>query len=206
VRVIGLTGGIASGKSTVAAMLRELGAAIVDADGLARAVVAPGSPAADEIRARFGGSVFTDDGGLDRKKLGALIFDDEEARRDLGRITHPRIAAASQTAIAELAARGADPIFYEAALLVENGLHRGLAGLVVVAIPEDLQLARLMQRDGLEEPEARKRLASQAPLVDKLAAATWIIDNSQSLAETRSQVEALWTELRRRDADTSADQ
>ncbi len=206
VRVIGLTGGIASGKSTVAAMLRGLGAAIVDADQLAREVVAAGSEAAAEIRARFGDGVFDASGNLDRKKLGALIFDDDQARRDLGRITHPRIAAASQAAIAELSARGADPIIYEAALLVENGIHRGLAGLIVVAVPEEAQLARLMDRDGLDESEARKRLRSQAPLADKLAVATWIIDNSQSLASTRAQVEALWEELRRPDANTSADE
>ena len=205
VRVIGLTGGIASGKSTVAEMLRELGAAIVDADQLAREVVAPGTEAAQEIRTRFGEQVFFANGSLDRKKLGALIFDDAEAREDLGRITHPRIAAASQRAIAKLAATGADPIIYEAALLVENGLHRSLAGLIVVSVPPEAQLQRLMSRDQIGEGEAEKRLASQLPLEEKLAAATWVIDNSRSLEDTRTQVEELWSKLRSHDAQTIAD-
>ena len=177
VHVIGLTGGIASGKSTVARMLAERGAAIVDADLLARQVVEPGQPALAELVARFGPAILTPDGQLDRKRLGAIAFSDPVARADLGRITHPRIAAASANAIATYADAGASVVFYEAALLVENRAHLGLAGLVVVSVTPELQHARLVARDGLTPDEATARIAAQAPLSEKLAAATWVIEN-----------------------------
>ncbi|MCB9563513.1 MAG: dephospho-CoA kinase [Kofleriaceae bacterium] len=186
--VIGLTGGIASGKSAVAAMLRERGAAVVDADLVARQVVEPGQPALDDIRARFGDDVLAADGTLDRKKLGERVFADPAARADLNAITHPRIALASQSEIAAWQARGAHVVFYEAALLVENGAHRGLDALIVVAVPPDVQVARLRDRDGLDEAAARARLASQLPLDAKLKHATWVIDNGGDLAATRQQV------------------
>ena len=126
--VIGLTGGIASGKSTVARMLKERGAAVIDADQLARKIVEPGQPALAELVARFGAAILTADGQLDRKRLGAIAFADEAARADLGRITHPRIAAASAQAIAAWADAGANVVFYEAALLVENRATRGSRG------------------------------------------------------------------------------
>src|SRR5258706_15648824 len=125
-------------------MLGELGAAIVDADQLARDVVAPGQPALAELVARFGPAILTAEGELDRKRLGAIAFADPEARADLGRITHPRIAAASQRAIASWADAGANVVFYEAALLVENRAQAGLAALVVVSTPEDGQEARIV--------------------------------------------------------------
>lgn len=134
-RVIGLTGGIASGKSTVAAMLRALGAPIVDADLLAREVVEPGTPALAEIEARFGAEVLGPDGRLDRKRLGERVFADPGARAALNAITHPRIAQASAAALAELATAGHKVAFYEAALLVENRLHERLGGLIVVSVP-----------------------------------------------------------------------
>jgi dephospho-CoA kinase len=175
--VIGLTGGIASGKSAVAARLRQRGAAVIDADELARLVVAPGQPALAEIAARFGAEMITAEGQLDRKRLGAAVFADAAARKDLERITHPRIAAAGQAEIARRAAAGARIVFYEAPLIVEKGLHRAMAALVVVAAPPDVQLARLMRRDGSAEAEARARIAAQLPLEQKLEAATWVIDN-----------------------------
>ncbi len=176
--MIGLTGGIASGKSTVARMLAERGAAIVDADQLARHVVEPGQPALAELVARFGASILTPDGQLDRKRLGAIAFSDPAARADLGQITHPRIAAASAAAISTWADAGASVVFYEAALLVENRAHNGLAGLIVVSASPEAQRARLVARDGLSLDEAAARITAQAPLADKLAAATWVIDNS----------------------------
>jgi len=192
---MGLTGGIASGKSTVAAMLRELGAAVVDADALAREVVEPGRPALDEIVARFGRGVLAPDGRLDRSKLAAIVFADPEARLALNAITHPRIAQLAAERGLALAAAGAPLVFYEAALLVENGIHRGLSALVVVSVPPEVQLARLVERDGLSKEEARMRLAAQLPLSEKVKVAHHVIDNSGSLSETRSQVERVYARL-----------
>ena len=160
-KIIGLTGGIASGKSTVAAMLRDLGAPIVDADAVAREVVEPGSPALAEIVERWGESVLNADGRLDRKKLGDIVFGDDEARRALNAITHPRIAAASQRGIADLAAAGAAAIVYEAALIVENQLHKGMDALVVVSVPKEVQLQRLVERDGIGKARQVGRSESQ---------------------------------------------
>ena len=195
VHVIGLTGGIASGKSTVARLLEERGAAIVDADLLARKVVEPGQPALAELVARFGPAILTAEGQLDRKRLGALAFTDPAARADLGRITHPRIAAASQQAIAEWADAGANVVFYEAALLVENRAQAGLAGLVVVSSPEGVQEARLVARDHLSLDEARARIAAQAPLAAKLAAATWVIENTGDLPALAREVDRVVAEI-----------
>ena len=195
-RVIGLTGGIGSGKSTVARMLAELGAPVVDADQLARELVEPGQPALAEVVSAFGPGVLAADGSLDRKCLGARVFGDPIQRQRLNGILHPRIAAATQAQLGLLAQAGHRVAIYEAALLVENGIHHGLAGLVVVASPPALQRERTMARDGLTQEEADARLRAQAPLADKLAVADWVIDNSGSLEETRRQVEALWaTEL-----------
>ncbi len=191
-RVIGLTGGIGSGKSTVAAMLRDLGAEVIDADRVAREVVEPGQPALAEIVARFGAGVLDGEGRLDRKQLGARVFADETARRALNAIVHPRIAAETARRVADANARGVPLVVYEAALLVENGIHRALDGLIVVSAPEAEQVRRVMARDGLDETEARRRLAAQAPLADKLAAATWVIDNAGALDDTRRRVAEVW--------------
>jgi dephospho-CoA kinase len=193
--VIGLTGGIASGKSTVAKLLVDKGALVVDADQLARAVVEPGQPALAELVARFGAAILTPEGHLDRKRLGAIAFADPAARADLGRITHPRIAAASARAIADASERGAQVVFYEAALLVENRVHAGLAGLIVVAATPGVQEQRLMTRDGLTVDEARARIASQASLAAKLAAATWIVTNDGDPAELADQVDTIVDEI-----------
>ena len=195
VHVIGLTGGIASGKSTVAKLLASRGAAIVDADQLARQVVEPGQPALAELVARFGAAILTSDGRLDRKRLGAIAFADPAARADLGRITHPRIAAASAAAIATWADAGANIVFYEAPLLVENRAHTGLAGLVVVAVPPDIQHARLISRDGLLAEDAAARIAAQLPLADKLAAATWVVENTGDLAALEAAVGQLVSDI-----------
>jgi len=199
-RIIGLTGGIASGKSTVASLLQELGAAIVDADQIAREVVAPETPALAEIAARFGPGVLDDERRLDRKKLGAVVFGDDRARADLNAITHPRIGEASRRRIAELEKLGADPIIYEAALLVENRATAWLDALIVVSVPAAVQLARLMERDQIGAGEARARLAAQLPPEDKVAAADHVVDNSGTLEETRTQVAELWQSLSQQSA------
>jgi dephospho-CoA kinase len=194
-RIIGLTGGIASGKSTVSDMLRALGAHVIDADQVARDVVAPGTPALAEIQARFGSEVLQPDGALDRKKLGAIVFADAGARRELERITHPRIAAATQQEIARLSAAGVDPVIYDAALIVENRLYTWMQGLIVVSVPPETQVARLMIRDDIDEAAAQARIAAQLPLADKVAVATYVIDNGGTRAETEAQVHALWQRL-----------
>tara|TARA_R110002096_G_scaffold350395_2_gene543474 strand:+ start:45998 stop:46636 length:639 start_codon:yes stop_codon:yes gene_type:complete len=195
VRIFGLTGGIASGKSTVGKLLRELGAPVVDADLLARDVVAPGSEALAEIAAAFGSEMVLANGELDRKALGAKVFADASARETLGAITHPRIAKAGQDAMAALAETGEPIAIYEAALIVEKNLQAGMHGLIVVALPEDAQLARLVARDSMDASEARARMASQSSLSDKLAVADFVIDNSGSRAETETQVRQLWKRL-----------
>jgi dephospho-CoA kinase len=194
-RVIGLTGGIASGKSTVARMLADLGATIIDADQVAREVVRPGQPALAAIVEAFGAEVLEPAGALDRKRLAARVFADPAARRELERITHPRISEATARRVAELEARGVPVVVYEASLLVEGGVHRGLAGLIVVAAPEAVQLRRLQERDGLSPAEAARRLAAQAPLRDKVAVADYVIDGGATLQETRAQVEAAWQDI-----------
>jgi dephospho-CoA kinase len=187
--VIGLTGGIASGKSAVAKLLLARGAAVIDADKLARDVVAPGQPALAELVARFGAAILAHDGTLDRKRLAAIAFSDEQARRDLNRITHPRIAAASAHAIAQWSDAGANVVFYEAALLVENRVHTGLEGLIVVSAPAEVQQQRLMVRDSITVEDAIARIAAQLPLADKIKVATWVIENHGDLADLEREVD-----------------
>jgi dephospho-CoA kinase len=187
-QLFGLTGGIASGKSTVSAMFAQAAVPIIDADELARAVVEPGQPALAEIALRFPGTVGPD-GRLDRAKLGARIFADATERTALGAITHPRIQALAMERTAALAERGEPAAIYDAALLIENGLHRGLDGVILVACPEAVQLARLMTRNGLTQAQAKERIASQMPLEQKRPFATWVIDNGGALEATRAQVE-----------------
>ena len=196
--VIGLTGGIASGKSTVAKLLVERGATVIDADALARQVVEPGQPALAELVARFGAAILTPEGQLDRKRLGAMTLGpgaDPTARADLGKITHPRIAAASARAIADASERGAQVVFYEAALLVENRAYHGLAGLIVVASTAEVQEARLVARDSLTLADARARIAAQAPLEAKLAVATWVIRNDGQLEHLTAQLDQVFADI-----------
>ena len=213
-RIIGLTGGIASGKSTVARLLRAHGAVVIDADEVARAVVEPGRPAYERIVAAFGRGVLrvplADPPGsgagpaptgeapppLDREKLAALVFADAAARSTLNRITHPEIAAESGRRLAAAASSGAPLLVYEVPLLVENNLQHGLDGLVVVDVPEDVQLARAVSRGGLTREQAQARMAAQSTRQDRLRFANWIIDNSRDEAATAAQVAAVWPALR----------
>lgn len=197
-RIVGLTGGLAAGKSTVGRLLRQLGAAVVDADEVARAVVEPGRPAYHELRREFGDEILTKEPGpnppIDRARLAERVFADDEARRRLNAITHPAIAAESAARIAALGAAGHSAVIYEATLIVENGLYRGLGGLIVVDLPEDEQLRRAVQR-GLGEPQARLRMQAQATRVERLAVADWVIDNRGSEAETRARVAEVWADI-----------
>ncbi|MBL8951638.1 MAG: dephospho-CoA kinase [Myxococcaceae bacterium] len=193
-RLIGITGGIASGKSTVTNMLRALGAHVLDADALAREIVAPGSPGLAEIVARWP-DVLGADGSLDRKRLGEHIFNAPADRKALDAITHPRIGALMLERTQALWARGERVVFYDAALLIENRLHEAMSGVIVVWVPRALQLERLMKRNGLTHEQAEARVASQLPLDDKRAYATWLIDNSGTLEATRAQVEKVWQEV-----------
>ncbi|MBL9038185.1 MAG: dephospho-CoA kinase [Archangium sp.] len=194
-RVYGLTGGIASGKSTVSELFRAKGAPVVDADVVARQVVQPGTPALEAIAARFPGVVR--DGVLDRKALGARVFSDAAERQALNAIVHPRVREAVTAELAALAAKGHEVAIYDAPLLIENRLHEGLAGVVVVTVPLDVQRARLMARDGSTAAEADARIASQLPLAEKHRHATWLIDNGGSREATQQQVDAVWNAMQR---------
>lgn len=193
-KVYGLTGGIASGKSSVARVLRDLGATVVDADELAREIVQPGRPAYTEIRSRWP-QVIRPDGALDRAKLGEIVFSDPAARAELNAMTHPRIAEASAERIQQAAERGEPIAFYEAALLVENKVDDALDGLVVVALPEAVQIQRVRARDGLSEAAARARIGAQLPLSAKIAKADHVIDNSGTAEQTKAAVEQLYRQL-----------
>ncbi|SEN01218.1 dephospho-CoA kinase [Stigmatella aurantiaca] len=193
-RIYGLTGGIASGKSTVSQMLRELGAHVLDADAIAREVVEPGTLGLAEVGARFPG-VIGPDGRLDRAKLGARVFADPAERAALNALLHPRIREAFLEKTQALAAQGVARVLYDAPLLIENGLHVGLDGVVLVWVPRELQKARLKARDGLEDAGAEARLAAQLPLDAKREHATWLIDNTGDREATRAQVQEVWRAL-----------
>lgn len=194
-RVIGLTGGIASGKSTVGRMLAELGAPIVDADQVAREVVQPGHAAYDDLVATFGREILSPDGTINRKQLGQLVFADSDKRRQLNAITHPRIAEATQGKLAALGQSGVQVAIYEAALLVENKAHLGMDGLIVVSASEDKQVARIRERNGLSQGDARARIQAQAPLADKVAVADYVIDTNSTVEDTRRQVREVWAKI-----------
>jgi dephospho-CoA kinase len=188
-RLIGLTGGIGSGKSTVDRMLVARGAALVDADLLAREVVEPGTPALAEIAAEFGDSVLLPDGGLDRAALGAVVFADAARRERLNAITHPRVGELMQARIAAALASDAALVVVDVPLLFEGSRQSLFEGVLLVWVPAEVQLRRLVERDGMAESEARARIAAQMPIDGKRALATWVIDNSGSLAETERQVD-----------------
>lgn len=184
ITVFGLTGGIGSGKSTVAARFRARGLPVIDADVLAREVVAKGTPGLDEIRARFGADVIDDQGEIDRARLAEIVFRDDDARRALNAITHPRVRDLALTRVQELAARGEPLACYEVPLLVESGLADALRPLVVVVVEPATQVERTMRRDGSTREHAEARIRSQMPLADKAAIADHVVDNGGSVAET----------------------
>jgi dephospho-CoA kinase len=195
-RVFGLTGGIGSGKSTVAALLRERGVPIVDADELAREAVAPGSVGLSEVSRQFGPEVLAADGSLDRKKLGARVFGDGEARKRLNSITHPLVRQLSQARFAELAELGVTLAGYDVPLLFEVGLDAVLRPVLVVAASEATQLARILARDELTEAAARARMAAQLPLAEKRRRADYVLENDGTRAELAAAVDELLEKLR----------
>ncbi|WP_200907010.1 dephospho-CoA kinase [Desulfatitalea tepidiphila] len=197
--VAGLTGNIASGKSTVATFLRRSGALIIDADQIAHDVVAPGQPALEEIRRHFGDDMLTPEGLLNREKLGRMVFEDPDARRRLEAIVHPRVSAEIDRQMARIAENHPDAVvIMDIPLLFETGRTEGLTDIIVVYTPEPIQLERLTRRNGLSPAEAKARMASQMPLKEKVARATMVIDNSGTLAETERQTLAVYRRLARK--------
>ncbi|MBW2148321.1 MAG: dephospho-CoA kinase [Deltaproteobacteria bacterium] len=197
-RIIGLTGGICSGKSTVSRMFRKRGARIVDADEIARRVVEPGRPALAEIARAFGDEMIRPDGSLDRQRLAALIFSNAEQRSRLNSIVHPRVAEEQARIIARIAREDPDAlVVIDAALLIEVGGHKDVEKLIVAYVPLEIQAERLMRRDRLSREEALLRIRSQMPLEEKAEMADFVVDNSGSLDETERQVKAVYRVLER---------
>jgi dephospho-CoA kinase len=197
--LVGLTGGIGSGKSTIARMLEERGAVVFDADVLAREAVAPGTPGHEAVVERFGANVLAPGGELDRDALAAIVFADPAARRDLEAIVHPEVR--------RLFAEGCDAyrdsdsvIVFSAPLLVETGMHSAFDVLIVVSAPVETQIERLLRDRGMSEEQARARIDAQAPLEEKTAVADVLVDNVGPLEELDGQVDRIWSDLRARAA------
>jgi dephospho-CoA kinase len=184
---------VASGKSTVGAMLRDLGAVVIDADALAREVVEPGTPGLAAVAAEFGPDVLTDDGQLDRARLGALVFADPARRAALEAIVHPLVRA--RAAELERAAPAGGLVVHDIPLLVETGQAGDFDAVVVVDVPEDLQVARAVRERGWSQDEARARVAAQASRSDRLAAATYVVDNTGTLEDLRHRVTEVFEQL-----------
>jgi dephospho-CoA kinase len=193
----GLTGGIASGKSTVANIFEEAGAGLLDADRIAREVVCPGLPAYRDIVAHFGRGILHGDGEIDRKLLAEVIFNDSGKRRLLEKIVHPQVRKETARRLEAIRRDAPDDavIIVDVPLLFETGMDREFETVLVVYVPEELQLVRLMARDGLSETEALARIRAQMPIERKKSLATHVIDNSGSPAETRAQVLEVYRRL-----------
>lgn len=195
-RRIGLTGGIGSGKSTVADLLAAHGAVVVDADVLAREVVEPGTPGLAAVVDRFGEGVLQPDGALDRPALGRIVFADDTARADLNAIIHPRVRALATQRRAEALASDGDAVVVEVIpLLVETGQAGAFDTVVVVDVDEEVQVQRVMRRDRLTRGAALARLAAQAIRAERLAVADEVVDTSGTMAHLAEQVDALWGRL-----------
>jgi dephospho-CoA kinase len=196
-RRMGLTGGIASGKSAVAAMLREMGFPVLDADAVAHKLIEPGQPAHHEVLRKFGADLANSAGRIDRARLASIVFADPGKLAQLNAILHPPVEQIMLRQFEEWQRAGIrDAVFIEAALLIEAGFTSHLEGLVVAWCRPEQQLARLLAR-GMSERDVRQRLAAQLPLDEKLTRATETIDCSSSIEHTRSQVNALAAKLRR---------
>lgn len=190
--LIGLTGGIASGKSTIAARLAEHGAIVIDADVLSREAVEPGTPGLAAIAERFGADVIGPDGALDRSALGSIVFADDQARADLNAIVHPEVKRRSQARIAEASSDPGAVVVYDVPLLVETGRADEFDLVVVAAAPEGERVRRLVDLRGLDRVEAERRIAAQATEEQRTAVADVVIDTAGSLEHTLSQVDAVW--------------
>lgn len=203
--VVGLTGGIACGKTTVARMFGDLGVPVIDADDLSREVVEPGTPGLARIVEAFGTEVLDPEGRLDRKRVGDLVFEDTSARERLNSILHPLIGAAGAQRIAHLQDHPAAYILYEAALLVETGSYKAFSALIVVSAGIETQKRRLVERDGLGDAQAEARIGSQLPLRDKLAVADYVVVNDGDRAGTRARVAEIHRELSSKFQEGAAD-
>jgi dephospho-CoA kinase len=194
VKLVGLTGGVGSGKSTVADMLRELGAEVVDADEASHAVYEPGTPGFATVVREFGDD-FVRDGRIDRQRLGALVFGDADARHRLNAIVHPLVREWMAAKTAEAALRGATVVVQVVPLLFENGLERLFSTIVLVYVSEEMQVERLVKGRGLTPGRARAMIAAQIPIDEKRRQAHHLIDNSGSIEKTRAQIDQLWAQL-----------
>jgi dephospho-CoA kinase len=190
---VGLTGGVASGKSTVSAMLAELGAVVVDADVLAREVVAPGTDGLAEVVAAFGPEVLTAEGALDRPAVGAIVFADREKRRVLEGIIHPRVRA--RAAEIEAAAPEGAVVVHDIPLLTETGQAGSFDAVVVVDVPVETQVERMVSLRGMSPEDAQARVDAQASREERLAVATYVVDNTGTLEELRDRVHSVYAEL-----------
>jgi dephospho-CoA kinase len=191
-RIIGLTGGIASGKSAIARMLEKMGASVIDADQLSRDAVMPGSLALSEIAKAFGPSILNQDGTLNRAALGKIIFADQDSRRLLEAITHPAIASLAKERLDSLERKGVEVAVYMAPLLVEAGVSDRVDEIWVVYLDTETQVVRLMARDGISREEALQRIGSQMPMEEKRLYGKVVIDNRGSLDDAERQVRAAW--------------
>ncbi len=194
-KVIGLTGGIATGKSIVTSLLRELGAKVVDADQLAREIVQPGQKAWQDILRVFGSDILHGDQSINREKLRKIVFNDVEARKRLNSITHPQIRKLAQEKIAQLDAAGTEVTVYVAPLFFENKVHLWLRPVILVSCDLATQKKRLRERDGLSDEQIENHLRAQMSLEEKKKLADIVIDNSGELHELKRQVEKVWEEL-----------
>ena len=196
---VGLTGGIATGKSTVSRLFVECGARLIDADVLAREAVAPGRPALQQIVEAFGREMLGPDGTLDRDRLGRTVFADAGRLARLNAIVHPPVAVEQERRCKEIAAQAPHAVvIYDAALLIEAGAHRHMDKIIVVTADEQTQLARLKARNHLPAEEARKRAAAQMPLADKVKLADYVIDGTLPLDKLRTEVQRIYDDLKRR--------
>ncbi|MBI4523432.1 MAG: dephospho-CoA kinase [Deltaproteobacteria bacterium] len=194
-KLVGLTGGIATGKTTVSSMLRRLGAEIIDADEVAREIVQPGREAWKEVVDAFGRGILRDDKTIDREKLRKIVFADEKARRKLESITHPRIRRLAQEKIDKLTCEGVKIAVYVAPLFFENRLHEWLRPVILVACEDAVQRKRLRIRDRLSETEIDQHLRAQMPLDEKRRLADFVVENNGSVEELEERVKELWEKL-----------
>lgn len=194
--ILGLTGGIATGKSTVTAMLRQRGIPVIDADQIAREVVEPGKPAYEAIVSHFGREILLPDGSINRKLLGEIVFSNETERQKLNSIVHPEVRRVMREQAEEAERAGAQIVFMDIPLLFESKLQHMVDKIVVVYAPADMQLARMVERDELDEDQAIKRLRAQMPIEQKKSLADFLINNQGTREETEKQVERLLDEIK----------